>query len=162
MCEQCHLAGEIRIPNPRKSIADFEPGEPLENTYTVYVSTAPAGNQIKVISHSEQLRLSKCARQSNGKLWCGTCHNPHEKPVEPVAYYRQRCLACHQATLPAAHAAPDRDCIGCHMPKRGAKDGGHTAFTDHRIARRPAAEGTLSIAADLTAWREPAPALPRT
>ncbi|HEX4165114.1 MAG TPA: hypothetical protein VHZ55_06530 [Bryobacteraceae bacterium] len=160
VCEQCHLAGEIRIPNPGKSIADFKPGEPLENTYTVYVSAeASTGSQIKVISHSEQLRLSTCARRSSGKLWCGTCHNPHEKPAEPVTYYRQRCLTCHASTLPAEHAAPDSDCIGCHMPKRGAKDGGHTAFTDHRIARRPIPEGTLSIAADLTAWREPAPTL---
>ncbi len=159
ICEQCHLSGEIRIPNPGKSIAQFQPGQALEDTYTVYVSAQPPGAPIKVISQSEQLRLSLCARSSQGKLWCGTCHDPHDKPVEPIAYYRQRCLTCHAATLPAAHAAPGRDCIGCHMPKRAAKDGGHTAFTDHRITRRPEPEGTLSLAADLTAWRQPSPAL---
>ncbi len=159
ICEQCHLSGEIRIPNPGKSIADFAPGEPLEAAYTVYVSAQPPGAPIKVISHSEQLRLSLCARSSGGKLWCGTCHDPHDKPAQPIAYYRERCLTCHAATLPAEHAAPGRDCIGCHMPKRGAKDGGHTAFTDHRITRRPEPEGSLSLAADLTAWREPSPAL---
>ena len=157
ICEQCHLAGEIRIPNPGKAIADFEPGQPLESVYTVYVASQPAGTQLKVISHSEQLRLSTCARKSGDRLWCGTCHNPHDKPVEPVAYFRERCLSCHGGTLPTAHAAPGRDCIGCHMPKRGAKDGGHTAFTDHRIARYPAADASLSPPTGLAAWREPAP-----
>ena len=39
------------------------------------------------------------------------------------------------------------------MPKRQAQDGGHTAFTDHRIARRP--EGDLSSAPqeELVPWR---------
>jgi len=27
ICEQCHLAGEVRIPNPGKSMADFQPGQ---------------------------------------------------------------------------------------------------------------------------------------
>ena len=41
------------------------------------------------------------------------------------------------------------------MPKRPAKDGGHTAFTDHRITRHIEPEGTVSEG-ELTAWREPA------
>lgn len=157
ICEQCHLAGEIRIPNPGKSLADFQPGEPLESVYTVYVSGKTGGPGIKVISHSEQLALSLCARRSGGKLWCGTCHDPHQKPANPVAYFRDRCLSCHAATLPKSHATPEQGCTSCHMPQAPAKDGGHTAFTDHRIQRRP--EPGLEVAAagvDPTAWREPA------
>lgn len=41
------------------------------------------------------------------------------------------------------------------MPRRNAKDGGHTAFTDHRITRRPEPEGEVALANDLAAWREP-------
>jgi predicted Zn-dependent protease len=41
------------------------------------------------------------------------------------------------------------------MPKRDAKDGGHTAFTDHRIQRRPEAEQALTEDIDIAAWREP-------
>ncbi len=159
ICEQCHLAGEVRIPNPRESVLDFRPGQKLEDVFTVYVAHQAPGKTIKVISQAEQLALSACARNSGGKLWCGTCHNPHETPARPAEYFRERCLTCHAATLDAAHGAPTHDCIGCHMPQRPAKDGGHTAFTDHRITRRPEAEDEslqeLTAQTDLIAWREP-------
>ena len=164
ICEQCHLSGEVRIPNPGKSIADFHPGERMEDVYTVYVvphgpEQASNAKSIKVISQAEQLALSACARNSGGKLWCGTCHNPHETPAQPAEYFRERCLSCHGTTLSASHAAPGRDCVACHMPSRPAKDGGHTAFTDHRIARKPD-EGIAAPARDdLAAWREPDPSV---
>ncbi len=156
ICEQCHLAGEIRIPNPGKTTADFLAGEKAEDVFTVYVAAHPVEKEIKVISHSEQLALSACARNSAGRLWCGTCHNPHDKPERPAAYYRERCLGCHASNISAEHQAPDRDCVACHMPRRPAKDGGHTAFTDHRITRHPEPEGTTTVSDDLKAWREPA------
>jgi predicted Zn-dependent protease len=40
------------------------------------------------------------------------------------------------------------------MPTRPAVDGGHTAFTDHRITRRPA-PGVELARERLVAWREP-------
>jgi hypothetical protein len=159
ICEQCHLSGEVRIPNPGKSIADFHPGDRMEDIYTVYVVLHGAEKSIKVISQAEQLALSACARNSGGKLWCGTCHNPHQIPVQPAGYFRERCLSCHATTLAASHAAPGRDCIACHMPSRPAKDGGHTAFTDHRIARRPEEENIVPAGDDLVAWREPDPSV---
>lgn len=155
ICEQCHLTGETRIPNPGKSIADFKPGQALEDFYTTYVAAHSSGKDIKVISHSEQLALSKCSLKSEGRLWCGTCHNPHDKPAQPAAYFRERCLGCHAATLEKAHAAPGRDCIGCHMQKLPARDGGHTAFTDHRILKTPGASSQTIEPDTLTAWREP-------
>jgi len=42
------------------------------------------------------------------------------------------------------------------MPRREAKDGGHTAFTDHRIQRRPEPEQALPADAEIAAWRDPA------
>ena len=155
VCEQCHLTGEIRISNPGKLITDFRPGQALEDVYTTYVAAAASGQSIKVVSHAEQLRLSKCARMSGGKLWCGSCHNPHKVPAEPVAYFREKCLGCHAATLAKAHAAPSRDCIACHMRELPAKDGGHTAFTDHRISLPSANDPATGEADTLTAWREP-------
>jgi len=157
VCEQCHLAGEVRIPNPGKSFLGFHAGQRLEDVFTVYVVAQIPGKTIKVISQAEQLALSLCARSSEGRLWCGTCHNPHETPARPAEYFRQRCLTCHGATVAAAHGAPSYDCINCHMPKRPAKDGGHTAFTDHRITRRPEIESAeeLTPPAELKAWREP-------
>jgi Flp pilus assembly protein TadD len=157
VCEQCHLRGEVRIPNPGQTIGDFRPGQTIEDVYTIYVANRAENGEIKVISHSEQLALSGCARHSGGKLWCGTCHNPHESSPATAEFFRSRCLSCHGATLESAHAAPDRDCVGCHMPRLPARDGGHTAFTDHRIRRRPG-DPVQSARIGLAAWREPDPA----
>jgi photosynthetic reaction center cytochrome c subunit len=162
ICEQCHLFGVARVPNPGKKVSDFIPGQPLENTFTIYRNAAPEGSSagsFKVISHVEQLALSACARKSEGRLWCATCHNPHEKMSQSLDYYRARCLSCHVASFPASHPPKDSDCLACHMPRRDAKDGGHTAFTDHRIQRRPVAQSDLPADAGIAAWREPSPDL---
>ena len=41
------------------------------------------------------------------------------------------------------------------MPRRNAKDGGHTAFTDHRIQRRPQELPSAPADSQIVAWREP-------
>src|SRR6266481_1791170 len=82
VCEQCHLSGETRVLNPGRQWSDFRPGQELEQVFSVYVHDtghAASDPSIKVISHVEQLALSACARQSGGKLWCGTCHDPHQQ-----------------------------------------------------------------------------------
>jgi photosynthetic reaction center cytochrome c subunit len=163
VCEQCHLFGVARVPNPGKEFRDFVPGQPLEDTFTVYHNVVPQGapaGAFKVISHAEELALSACARNSDRRLWCGTCHDPHNKPREPVSFFRSRCLSCHgQEAFPVAHPAKDSDCMSCHMPRRDAKDGGHTAFTDHRIQRRAESESVLPADTSIAAWREPSPEL---
>jgi photosynthetic reaction center cytochrome c subunit len=162
VCEQCHLFGAARVPNPGKKLSDFIPGQRLEDTFSIYRNALPSGapaGAFKVISHVEQLALSACARNSGGRLWCGTCHDPHDKPTQPVQYYRARCLTCHTANFPAAHPSRDTDCLGCHMPRRNAQDGGHTVFTDHRIQRRPETQADLPLDTGIAAWREPSPEL---
>ncbi|MGH9612904.1 MAG: multiheme c-type cytochrome, partial [Bryobacteraceae bacterium] len=37
VCEQCHLAGEARVANPGRKFSDFQPGEKLEDVYSIYV-----------------------------------------------------------------------------------------------------------------------------
>jgi hypothetical protein len=175
ICEQCHLSGEARILNPGEQFADFRPGQELEDVFSVYVPEAspdPAhAKPLKVISHAQQLALSTCARQSKGNMWCGTCHDPHEQPVDAKTYFHARCLSCHGAALVSSHAAHNApqtccalnphpkpggdDCIGCHMPRRPAKDGGHTAFTDHRITRLPEPEAEGDEPQNLVAWHKP-------
>jgi hypothetical protein len=163
VCEQCHLIGESRITNPGKQFSDFTAGQELEDAFSVYVYDgsldASRPNPFKVISQSQELRLSKCWRMSNGKLWCGTCHDPHAQPSDPKNYFRNRCLACHGAALLKTHAKPNEDCIGCHMPRREVTDGAHTTFTDHRIARRQTPENLAEVPVEdrkLAAWHEPA------
>ena len=179
-CEQCHLFGVARVPNPGKQFSDYLPGQPLEQTFTIYHNALPPGSPagaFKVISHAEQLALSHCARSSNQQLWCGMCHDPHNKPTDSAAYYREKCLTCHASIFPgnsntsppatrvstlhlsASHPPRDSDCVSCHMPRRDAKDGGHTAFTDHRIQRKPEPESDLPADAEIVVWREPAPEL---
>lgn len=138
ICEQCHLDSEVSIPNPGTQTFDFRPGENLEDVYTVYVYRSSRDtakpNPLAIISQSQQLALSKCALKSADKLWCGTCHNPHALPADPVAYFRARCLTCHGAIRSNSHPKPDENCIGCHMPRLPAERSAHTIFTDHRIA----------------------------
>jgi tetratricopeptide (TPR) repeat protein len=161
VCEQCHLNGEARVLNPGREWSDFKPGKELEEIYSVYVRADADRVSLKVISHAEQLAMSRCARASGGTLWCGTCHDPHEQPAEPASYYRRRCLSCHSQSLSAAHPklSNKNDCIACHMPKRQTADGAHTVFTDHRITRRPAPPIESGAVTKLRAWREPAPEL---
>jgi len=164
VCEQCHLFGVARVPNPGKNLSDFVAGQRAEDVFTTYHEANPSG-AFKVISHVEQLALSACARNSGGRLWCGTCHDPHnmpnDKPLQAVAYYRAVCLTCHAAKFPAAaaHPAKDSDCLSCHMPRRNAKDGGHSAFTDHRIQRRAESQPEAPADTGIAAWREPSPDL---
>ena len=162
VCEQCHLIGEARTANPGKQFSDFHAGQNLEAVFSVYVyegSLDPSSaNPFKVISQSQELALSLCARKSAGKLWCGTCHDPHAQPTDPASYFRTRCLSCHGAVLLKTHAKPNEDCMGCHMPRREVSDGAHTTFTDHRITRRPLPENVSEVPVEerkLVAWHEP-------
>jgi tetratricopeptide (TPR) repeat protein len=149
VCEQCHLAGEARIAHPGRGFATYQPGQRLEDHFSVYVFDRPRAD-LRVISHVEQLARSRCAP----KLACANCHAPHGASIAVNTV----CQSCHAEARAAGHPA-GVDCAGCHMPKRRTSDGAHTAFTDHRIARR--LEGnTIREAAQLKAWREPAtPAL---
>lgn len=157
VCEQCHLTGATqRILNPGKQFADFHPGQSLEDVFTVYTRAGPQA--FKVISHAEQLALSACARGSQGKMWCGTCHDPHPVAAATSQTYNNRCQTCHQGKLEKSHPA-DTNCVNCHMPRRPAQDGAHTVFTDHRIRKPDEPEAPPSKLEDLKAWREPAPAL---
>ncbi|HEY6290224.1 MAG TPA: hypothetical protein VI455_01505 [Terriglobia bacterium] len=179
-CEQCHLIGEERVPSPGKQLSDFRPGEELEEVFSVYVAAVSRdpshGGGLKVVSQVQQLALSKCALQSHGRLWCGTCHDPHATPADAKSYFRARCLACHGAALLKTHPKPNDDCVGCHMPRRPVTDGAHTIFTDHHIARRPLPQssakgapgrdarqspGVPEAPAALIAWHDPPSAVVR-
>ena len=147
--------------NPGKTFADFQPGMELEAVFSVYVGDGgddtELGGRFKVVSHFEQLKRSRCYQATGETMWCGTCHSPHEKPRDAVSYYRMRCLGCHdQTALAETHPEPADDCVSCHMARRHSRDSGHSAFTDHRIARSPSVESEGSdVPPRLRAWREP-------
>jgi hypothetical protein len=158
ICEQCHLVGVTqRILNPGKDFGDFHPGQRLEDVFTVY--TRAGAQAFKVISHVEQLALSACGRGSQGKMWCGTCHDPHPQAAPTSQSYNHICQTCHEGKLAQSHPAAT-NCVGCHMARRPAQDGGHTVFTDHRIRKKPDdADERAPGTEELRAWRPSEPEL---
>lgn len=133
VCAQCHLSGEIRIDRAGKSVRDFRAGEDLSG-YTVAFVRAGSPDR-KVTSHVENLAQSRCSRESAGRLWCGTCHDPHSTApaVDKVAWFRSKCRTCHAADV--CRRGPN--CIECHMPKSAVRDADHVVYTDHSIPRNP-------------------------
>lgn len=79
------------------------------------------------------LSLSKCYRESAGKLSCVTCHDPHGRASGHRDDSLAACLKCHGASGPDSSAAetpkaaskrpvvcpvsPSERCIECHMPR---------------------------------------------
>jgi hypothetical protein len=145
VCAQCHLTGQSRIVRAGRQLNDYRPGDLLSDFVAHLVPTEPG--EFQVNSHVEKLAESGCKRSAGDRLWCGSCHDPHTVPApsERVAYFRAKCLNCHQP----AECARGFDCAGCHMPRSPAADAGHGVFTDHTIPRNPArntADNTLDQA----------------
>ena len=149
VCQQCHLSALTRIPRRGKDLFDFRPGLPLQSFLTVFVPPAENSENHKFVSQVEQMYVSRCFRASGGQPGCISCHDPHRLPApeKKAAFYRRRCLNCHQETrrsldlevrrrqdaedralYPLSHAAPDTSNVA------------HSAATDHRIPRQPGAK----------------------
>jgi hypothetical protein len=145
VCEQCHLQGAVRVLGRGRGLYDFRPGLPAEKFWSVFVRGPGKGTGRQAVGQVEQMYESRCYQggADPGRLWCASCHDPHERvpPARRVAYYRERCLQCHQqrgCSRPVAERlrrTPQDSCIDCHMPRYGAADIPHTAVTDHRILR---------------------------
>jgi tetratricopeptide (TPR) repeat protein len=145
VCEQCHLQGESRVVRAGRDRFEYRPGLPLELFWEVFVRAAAVTNNPRAVSHVEQMHASRCFQASAGRMGCISCHDPHRlpEPAERVAYYRDRCLACHRqdgCTLPLAERQrtnPADNCTACHMPARHSSNIAHASITDHRVIRRP-------------------------
>ncbi len=146
VCEQCHLTGEQRVLRRGRDLYDYRPGLPPELFWSVFVRAPGEKEGRKAVGHVEQTDQSRCFR-GDPSFGCASCHDPHAKPPPErrVAYYRDRCLQCHRqkgCSLPEAERlrrSPADSCIDCHMPRYGSSDIPHTASTDHRVLREPAA-----------------------
>lgn len=143
VCASCHLSALASAVVRGRTFGDFRPGPPLSD-FALHYTASGGSDKMTVVGHVEQLRQSACY-QKDERLTCVTCHDPHAaaRPANPSAFYRQKCLDCHQ-TKPCSVPVPERtktsttdDCAACHMP-RGATEIQHVAFTHHRIGRHPA------------------------
>ena len=148
VCEQCHLQGDHRIERLDRDMFDYRPGQPLIEFCAVYGRTEQ--QETKFVGQVEQMKRSRCFRESEGRLGCTSCHDPHQvpSPGERIVYFRQQCLACHEekrCNLPdpvRLAESPDDSCIQCHMQPFKTTDIMHAATTDHRILRTPQTEET--------------------
>lgn len=68
------------------------------------------------------LELSRCYKESGGRLSCVTCHDPHSNVTTDARYYERICLSCHgsirSGVTRSCPVNPRTGCIPCHMPKR--------------------------------------------
>jgi hypothetical protein len=146
VCNQCHLQAAARIPRYGRSDLDFRPGERLEQIWTSFDQGGGVteDGRTRAVSHVQQMRESRCFAHSDGRFGCISCHDPHRVPPvqERAAFYRERCLKCHQAASCAAdielRLEKDDSCIACHMPAREASNVAHVTQTDHRVVRNAA------------------------
>lgn len=147
ICMMCHQTGDARILKEGKSYQDFRPGEALDKTLSILMvpPTPQHPPDSDHVEHYYSMTLSKCYRQSQGRMSCITCHDPHQQPAkqEAAAYFTAKCLNCHKESsckLPL-HSCQERErtdgCIGCHMPRRAIGVISHSSATNHRILSFP-------------------------
>ena len=140
ICISCHLEGDISVEKSGRALANFQPGE-LISDYVSYFVFSHANSSARGVSEVEQLNASVCKRRSGDAMSCMSCHDAHFSPSndQAPAFYRAKCLACHRAPAFAeTHHPENKDCVGCHMPRSGAVNIPHVAWTDHRILKDPA------------------------
>jgi tetratricopeptide (TPR) repeat protein len=148
VCQQCHLQGEVRIVREGRAPFDYRPGLSLHLFCSVFVRKPDQADNYKAVGHVEQMQASRCFQASAGKMSCSSCHDPHVQPAanEKIGEYRRRCLDCHETkpcSLPPAERrrrSAEDSCIQCHMQRFATSNIAHTAITDHRVLRRPAAD----------------------
>ncbi len=156
VCLQCHLQPTAKLESRQvrfgRDMFSYRPGQPLRDYLVALEFESPGedgpAERFQINHHPYRLRQSRCFTESEGRLVCTTCHDPHRKrrDEEAAAHYRTRCLSCHTLD-PDAHAqlhggTSPADCVGCHMPTRRPHDVVHALVTDHRIERRPLADPT--------------------
>jgi len=143
VCLNCHLEGQAGVNRLGKQIENFKPGDDLFDYTLFFVYRNENGSGGRATSQWEALLKSACKQKSGDKLTCTTCHDPHGSPApeERVAFYRQRCVGCHNAAgFAEKHHPENPDCMECHMARPPSNDIAHEQVTDHWIKKRVSQE----------------------
>lgn len=143
VCYQCHLSASARVPLPGKHSWDFQAGMKLSEVWAIldYSTDISNSQRTRSVNHVQQMRDSRCFKQSGDRMSCTTCHDPHQVPQaqSQIEYYRQKCINCHKLSdcteSNDLRSQTQDNCIQCHMPRLDSSNMAHVAQTDHRILR---------------------------
>jgi hypothetical protein len=153
-CEKCHGAGSEHVRQARLSQTP-PPFSVGHENWDLESELQLCGNCHRLPRHvsvrelreypSEMLRFqpigllrSECYLESEGRLMCSTCHNPHmDSATKSNDSYVQDCRNCHLTDSDmhvACPVSPTEGCIECHMPAITFEQG--MVFHDHWIRVR--------------------------
>lgn len=148
ICFQCHLGDSKsteRVARVDATLEDWRPGQPIAAAMVPFRFSETTLHDFGLSAQVDRLLLSRCFLESQGKLECVTCHDPHVtvyRKDRPADFFTSKCIGCHareSCTAPALSrnsTSPPDDCVACHMRKGEPSDHRHTAFTDHWIRTR--------------------------
>ncbi len=148
ICFQCHLGDSKsteRVARYDATLEEWRPGRPIAAAMVPYRFSETTPHDYGLSAQVDRLLLSPCFVESQGRLECVTCHNPHltvYRKDRPPDFFTSKCLGCHAKEActapPDARGAtsPPDDCVRCHMRKGEPSDHRHAEFTDHWIRKR--------------------------
>jgi hypothetical protein len=148
VCYQCHFGDSKQgtwVIREQMATVDWRPGMPISESILHLRYKEPLAAAFGISSQGDRLTLSRCFTESEGRLECLTCHNPHVTVYQedrPADHFNARCMACHQdrgcteSPVARTRTRPADDCVACHMRRAEPDDHPHTLFTDHWIRRR--------------------------
>jgi hypothetical protein len=149
-CERCHGPGRRHVEAATQgktplSETIVNPGKLKASDQLNYCGQchrAPSENLGQVMTDKSTIRfpaqrlvLSRCYDESNGKLKCTTCHDPHGNLPQSMSAYDPKCLSCHAGRAAMGSPCPisKKDCVTCHMPVEPLMK--HSEFADHWIRK---------------------------
>jgi hypothetical protein len=164
-CEKCHGPGGNHLLAVKSKFPDLAIARPAlaSGARVVQICAqchSPRGKPVlpedphSIRFQGTTLTWSRCYTESNDRLDCATCHNPHRNVSTTTEHYEAKCLVCHShnptknaggtkerlrrfdlTNIPLAASCPINPatgCISCHMPSvQGTVP--HSPFTDHFI-----------------------------
>jgi Tfp pilus assembly protein PilF len=148
ICFQCHLGDDKsteRVASIDVALEDWRPGRPITVAMVPFRFSETTPHDYGLSAQVDRLLLSRCFLESQGRLECVTCHDPHVtvyRKDRPADFFTAKCLGCHAKDACRAPAAsrkatsPPDDCVACHMRKGEPSDHRHADFTDHWIRKR--------------------------